>query len=59
MNSLKIGMASIVAIGVGLLARDVVGAGFANLLLVIVFVVGCLYFAQHLMTKMLMDRENK
>jgi len=59
MNSLKIGMASIVAIGVGLLARDVVGTGFANLLLVFVFVVGCLYFAQHLMAKMLMDRENK
>ena len=59
MNSLKIGMASIVAIGVGLLARDVVGTGFANLLLVTVFVVGCLYFAQHLMAKMLMDRENK
>jgi len=59
MNSLKIGMASIVAIGVGLLARDVVGSGFANLLLVTVFVVGCLYFAQHLMAKMLMDRENK
>ena len=59
MNSLKIGMASIVAIGVGLFARDVVGTGFANLLLVTVFVVGCLYFAQHLMAKMLMDRENK
>ena len=59
MNSLKIGMASIVAIGVGLLARDVVGSGFANLLLVTVFVVGCLYFAQHLMAKMLMDREKK
>ena len=59
MNSLKIVMATVVAIGVGLLARDVVGTGFANLLLVFVFVVGCLYFAQHLMAKMLMDRENK
>jgi hypothetical protein len=44
-------MASVVAIGLGLFARDAIGAGFANLLSFVGLVVGCLNLAQYMVAK--------
>jgi hypothetical protein len=55
MARFHIGMAGLVAIGLGSLARDTIG-GFADWLLVIGFVACCLALAQHMMVKMLTEK---
>lgn len=56
MATFHIGMAGLVAMAVGWFARDAIG-GFADWLLVIGFVAGCLALAQHMMVKMLTEKK--
>jgi hypothetical protein len=54
---LFVGIASAMAVALGLFARDVIGSGFANSLLFGGFVVGCLNLSQHLLAKMLKNNK--
>ena len=53
-----IGMASVVAMAVGLFARDVIGSGVADWILFLGFVGGCLTVAQYMMVRMITDKKS-